>query len=162
MRADGNLSPHPVGAARGSEDVHRAQAQNHGNYDRDAHQDRSGPDGSTGRAHNDDHNPQGVFVPLGHGPVAMTLSKPLGSSPGRDTSWQCRRAVVWLKNLSLLAPLSSITTPTSIVHGDQGPVCLLGHGKALASEIPEVMLHVAPGAEVKIRGRLGYSRKLLT
>jgi len=45
----------------------------------------------------------------------------------------------------LLAPLSSITAPTSIVHGDQDPVYPLGHGEALAAAIPGAVLHVVPG-----------------
>jgi pimeloyl-ACP methyl ester carboxylesterase len=46
---------------------------------------------------------------------------------------------------SLLAPLSSITAPVSIVHGDQDPVFPLGHGEALAAAIPGAVLHVVPG-----------------
>ncbi|WP_237108922.1 alpha/beta fold hydrolase [Nonomuraea sp. MG754425] len=45
----------------------------------------------------------------------------------------------------MLAPPSSITAPTSIVHGDQDPVCPLGHGEALAAAIPGAVLHVVPG-----------------
>jgi pimeloyl-ACP methyl ester carboxylesterase len=52
---------------------------------------------------------------------------------------------VWLDDPSLLAPLSSITAPTSIVHGDQDPVYPLGHGEALAAAIPGAVLHVVPG-----------------
>lgn len=52
---------------------------------------------------------------------------------------------VWLEDPSLLAPLSSITAPTSIVHGDQDPVYPLGHGEALAAAIPAAVLHVVPG-----------------
>ena len=52
---------------------------------------------------------------------------------------------VWLDDPSLLAPLSSITAPTSIVHGDQDPVYPLGHGEALAAAIPGAELHVVPG-----------------
>lgn len=44
-----------------------------------------------------------------------------------------------------LAPLSSITAPTTIVHGDQDPVFPLGHGAALAAAIPGARLHVVPG-----------------
>ncbi|TCC46980.1 alpha/beta fold hydrolase [Kribbella pittospori] len=44
-----------------------------------------------------------------------------------------------------LAPLSSITAPTTIVHGDQDPVFPLGHGEALAAAIPGARLHVVPG-----------------
>jgi pimeloyl-ACP methyl ester carboxylesterase len=45
----------------------------------------------------------------------------------------------------LFAPLSSITAPTSIVHGDQDPVFPLAHGEALAAAIPGAVLHVVPG-----------------
>jgi pimeloyl-ACP methyl ester carboxylesterase len=45
----------------------------------------------------------------------------------------------------LQAPLSSITAPISIVHGDQDPVFPLGHGAALAAAIPGAVLHVVPG-----------------
>lgn len=45
----------------------------------------------------------------------------------------------------LLAPLSSITAPTTIVHGDQDPVFPLAHGEALAAAIPGARLHVVPG-----------------
>ncbi|REG00650.1 pimeloyl-ACP methyl ester carboxylesterase [Asanoa ferruginea] len=44
-----------------------------------------------------------------------------------------------------LAPLSSITAPTTIVHGDQDPVFPLAHGEALAAAIPGAHLHVVPG-----------------
>jgi pimeloyl-ACP methyl ester carboxylesterase len=52
---------------------------------------------------------------------------------------------VWRDDPSLLAPLSAITAPTSIVHGDQDPVYPLGHGEALAALIPDAVLHVVPG-----------------
>jgi pimeloyl-ACP methyl ester carboxylesterase len=55
------------------------------------------------------------------------------------------RRAVWIDDPSLLAPLSSITAPTSIVHGDQDPVYPLGHGAALAAAIPGAVLHVVPG-----------------
>ena len=51
----------------------------------------------------------------------------------------------YLDDPDLLAPLSSITAPTSIVHGDQDPVFPLGHGAALAAAIPGAALHVVPG-----------------
>ncbi|GIF13497.1 hydrolase [Actinoplanes teichomyceticus] len=44
-----------------------------------------------------------------------------------------------------LAPLSSITAPTTIVHGDHDPVFPLAHGEALAAAIPGARLHVVPG-----------------
>jgi pimeloyl-ACP methyl ester carboxylesterase len=44
-----------------------------------------------------------------------------------------------------LAPLSSITAPTTILHGDQDPAFPLGHGEALAAAIPGARLHVVPG-----------------
>jgi pimeloyl-ACP methyl ester carboxylesterase len=52
---------------------------------------------------------------------------------------------VWLDDPSLLAPLSAITAPTSIVHGDHDPVYPLGHAEALAAAIPGAALHVVPG-----------------
>jgi pimeloyl-ACP methyl ester carboxylesterase len=44
-----------------------------------------------------------------------------------------------------LAPLSSITAPTAIVHGDQDPIFPLAHGEALAAAIPGAHLHVVRG-----------------
>jgi pimeloyl-ACP methyl ester carboxylesterase len=52
---------------------------------------------------------------------------------------------VWMDDPDLLAPLSSISAPTSIVHGDQDPFYPLGHGEALAAAIPGAVLHVVPG-----------------
>jgi pimeloyl-ACP methyl ester carboxylesterase len=52
---------------------------------------------------------------------------------------------VWMDDPGLLAPLSSITAPTTIVHGDQDPVNPLGHGEALAAAIPGAVLHAVPG-----------------
>jgi pimeloyl-ACP methyl ester carboxylesterase len=51
----------------------------------------------------------------------------------------------WRDAPGLLAPLSSITAPTTVVHGDQDPVYPLGHGEALAAAIPGAVLHVVPG-----------------
>jgi len=52
---------------------------------------------------------------------------------------------VWLEDPELRAPLSSITAPTTIVHGDQDPVYPVPHGEALAAAIPGAVLHVVPG-----------------
>ena len=52
---------------------------------------------------------------------------------------------VWRDAPDLRAPLSSITAPTAIVHGDQDPVFPLAHGEALAAAIPGAVLHVVPG-----------------
>ncbi|WP_232662082.1 alpha/beta fold hydrolase [Pseudonocardia sp. TRM90224] len=52
---------------------------------------------------------------------------------------------VWLEDPTLLVPLTSITAPTSVVHGDQDPVNPLAHGEALAAAIPGAELHVVPG-----------------
>ncbi|RZS90873.1 pimeloyl-ACP methyl ester carboxylesterase [Motilibacter rhizosphaerae] len=52
---------------------------------------------------------------------------------------------VWLDAPGLLAPLSSITAPTAVVHGDEDPVYPLRHGEALAAAIPGAVLHVVPG-----------------
>jgi pimeloyl-ACP methyl ester carboxylesterase len=49
------------------------------------------------------------------------------------------------KGPDLLTPLSTITAPTTIVHGDQDPVFTLAHGEALAAAIPDAHLHVVPG-----------------
>jgi pimeloyl-ACP methyl ester carboxylesterase len=51
----------------------------------------------------------------------------------------------WRDEPDLLAPLSSITAPTSVVHGDQDPVFPLGHAEQLAAVIPGAVLHVVPG-----------------
>ncbi|MFG1909481.1 alpha/beta fold hydrolase [Kribbella sp. NPDC048928] len=45
----------------------------------------------------------------------------------------------------LLVPLSTITAPTTVVHGDQDPLFTPAHGKALAAAIPGAHLHVIPG-----------------
>ncbi len=52
---------------------------------------------------------------------------------------------VWMESPDLRVPLSSITAPTSIVHGDQDPVYPLRHAEALAAAIPGAVLHVVPG-----------------
>lgn len=44
-----------------------------------------------------------------------------------------------------LVPLSAITAPTTIVHGDQDPVFPLAHAEALAAAIPHAHLEVVPG-----------------
>ncbi|MFC7534739.1 alpha/beta fold hydrolase [Actinoplanes sp. GCM10030250] len=51
----------------------------------------------------------------------------------------------WMPDPDLKAPLSSITAPTSVVHGDQDPVFPLRHGEALAAAIPGAELHIVPG-----------------
>src|SRR4051794_35143164 len=51
---------------------------------------------------------------------------------------------VWIDAPDLHAPLSSITAPTSIVHGDQDPFYPIGHGEALAAAIPGAVLHAVP------------------
>jgi pimeloyl-ACP methyl ester carboxylesterase len=45
----------------------------------------------------------------------------------------------------LLVPVSTITAPTTIVHGDQDPLFTLPHGEALAAAIPGAQLHIVPG-----------------
>jgi pimeloyl-ACP methyl ester carboxylesterase len=45
----------------------------------------------------------------------------------------------------LLAPLSGITAPTTILHGDQDPIFSLAHAEALAAEIPHAHYQVVPG-----------------
>jgi pimeloyl-ACP methyl ester carboxylesterase len=49
------------------------------------------------------------------------------------------------KGPDLLTPLSTITAPTTIVHGDQDPIFTLAHGEALAAAIPDAHMHVIPG-----------------
>jgi pimeloyl-ACP methyl ester carboxylesterase len=49
------------------------------------------------------------------------------------------------KGPDLFIPLSTITAPTTIVHGDQDPIFELVHGEALATAIPGAHLHVVPG-----------------
>ncbi|MER6006469.1 alpha/beta hydrolase [Nonomuraea angiospora] len=62
-----------------------------------------------------------------------------------DRSAMRRRSAAWMDAPDLLAPLSSITAPTSIVHGDQDPVYPLVHGEALAAANPGAVLRVVPG-----------------
>lgn len=45
----------------------------------------------------------------------------------------------------LMAPLSSITAATTVVHGELDPVFPPAHGHALAAAIPGARLHVVPG-----------------
>ncbi len=52
---------------------------------------------------------------------------------------------VWLDAPGLLAPLSSVTAATTVVHGDEDPVFPLAHGEALAAAIPGAQLRVVPG-----------------
>ncbi|MFE6049243.1 alpha/beta fold hydrolase [Kitasatospora sp. NPDC056446] len=44
-----------------------------------------------------------------------------------------------------LAPLSSITAPTLVVHGTEDPLRPLAHGRALAGEIPRSRFRAIPG-----------------
>ena len=44
-----------------------------------------------------------------------------------------------------LVPLSAITAPTTVVHGDQDPIYPPGHAEALAAAIPAARLHVVEG-----------------
>lgn len=44
-----------------------------------------------------------------------------------------------------LAPLSSITAPTLVVHGTEDPLRPLAHGRALADHIPNSRLRTIPG-----------------
>jgi pimeloyl-ACP methyl ester carboxylesterase len=45
----------------------------------------------------------------------------------------------------LLGPITKITAPTTIVHGDQDPVLTLAHADALAADIPHARLEIIPG-----------------
>jgi pimeloyl-ACP methyl ester carboxylesterase len=96
----------------------------------------------------------GVHAPDRVRSLTVMASSPMGHDP--SPAWARPRAgepasaanhgrAVWMDDPDLLAPLSSITAPTSIVHGDQDPVYPLGHGEALASAIPGAALHVVPG-----------------
>jgi pimeloyl-ACP methyl ester carboxylesterase len=51
----------------------------------------------------------------------------------------------WREDPNLLAQLSAITAPTTVLHGDQDPIFPLAHGEALAAAIPGARLHVVPG-----------------
>jgi pimeloyl-ACP methyl ester carboxylesterase len=44
-----------------------------------------------------------------------------------------------------LAPLSTITAPTLVIHGTADPLRPLPHGQALAGEIPQARLETVPG-----------------
>lgn len=57
----------------------------------------------------------------------------------------------------LRAPLSSITAPTTVLHGDQDPIFALAHGEALAAAIPGARLEVVPGM-----GHVSFSPGLQT
>ncbi|MEU4238596.1 alpha/beta hydrolase [Actinoplanes sp. NPDC026619] len=46
---------------------------------------------------------------------------------------------------TLSAPLSTITAPTTIVHGDQDPIFPLPHAEALTKAIPHARLELIPG-----------------
>jgi len=43
------------------------------------------------------------------------------------------------------APLSKITAPTTILHGDHDPIYVPAHAEALAAAIPHARLHIVPG-----------------
>jgi pimeloyl-ACP methyl ester carboxylesterase len=45
----------------------------------------------------------------------------------------------------LLGPITKITAPTTIVHGDQDPVLTLAHADALAADIRHARLEIIPG-----------------
>ncbi len=49
------------------------------------------------------------------------------------------------KGPDLYTPLSTITAPTTIVHGDQDPLFTLAHAEALAAAIPDAHLHIVEG-----------------
>ena len=44
-----------------------------------------------------------------------------------------------------LAPLSTITAPTLVIHGTADPLRPLPHGQALSAEIPQARLETVPG-----------------
>ncbi|MEV6305476.1 alpha/beta hydrolase [Actinoplanes sp. NPDC051861] len=51
----------------------------------------------------------------------------------------------WREDPNLLAPLSAITAPTLVVHGDQDPIFTVAKAEALVAAIPDARLHVVPG-----------------
>ncbi len=44
-----------------------------------------------------------------------------------------------------LVPLSAVTAPTAVVHGDRDPIFPVAHGRALAAAVPGASLEVVPG-----------------
>jgi pimeloyl-ACP methyl ester carboxylesterase len=44
-----------------------------------------------------------------------------------------------------LVPLSAITAPVTVVHGDQDPIFARAHAEALAAAIPQARLEIVPG-----------------
>lgn len=78
--------------------------------------------------------------PAARAMLELALSRAV--DPGAAAS---HHRAVWLDDPSLDAPLSSISAPTSIVHGDRDPLYPLAHGEALAAAIPGAVLHVVPG-----------------
>ncbi|GAA0524045.1 alpha/beta fold hydrolase [Paractinoplanes ferrugineus] len=72
----------------------------------------------------------------------LELASARTSDPGAAAN---HGRAAWAEAPELLAPLASITAPTSIVHGDQDPVFPLAHGEALAAAIPGATLRVVPG-----------------
>jgi pimeloyl-ACP methyl ester carboxylesterase len=78
--------------------------------------------------------------PAARAMLELALSR--ATDPGAAAN---HHRAVWLPDPGLLAPLSSITAPTTIVHGDQDPVYPLAHGEALAAAIPGAVLEVVPG-----------------
>jgi pimeloyl-ACP methyl ester carboxylesterase len=72
----------------------------------------------------------------------LELARSRATDPGSAAN---HHRAVWRDDPELRAPLSSITAPTSIVHGDQDPLYPPGHGAVLAAAIPGAVLHVVPG-----------------
>jgi pimeloyl-ACP methyl ester carboxylesterase len=44
-----------------------------------------------------------------------------------------------------LAPLSSITSPTLVIHGSEDPIFATAHAEALAAQVPDARLHIIEG-----------------
>jgi pimeloyl-ACP methyl ester carboxylesterase len=86
----------------------------------------------------------GPVLPFDEAAARQMLELALSRATDPAAAAHHHRAV-WRDDPSLLAPLSSITAPTSVVHGDQDPVHPLGHGEAVAAAIPGAQLHVVPG-----------------
>ena len=76
----------------------------------------------------------GPVRPFDEPTVRVTLELALSRATDPAAAANHDRAV-WMDAPDLLAPLSSITAPTSIVHGDQDPVYPLAHGQAVAAAI---------------------------
>jgi pimeloyl-ACP methyl ester carboxylesterase len=74
-----------------------------------------------------------------------TTSSAARSNAARDFA-ACRNHVLLAEGGSPSAPLSSISTPTLVIHGTVDPMFPVEHGRALAQEIPDARLLSLDGA----------------